>query len=209
MRGISSPLPAGLRSRLTAWVAGVMLVSAAVVFVVVYRDTGPRLRGQIDRDVTGDTSQLEQALRPSGGQSAAPIATVAARYLPAQPYTASSTLLFVLVPGAPRASNRPEVFGGTRPEVGEASAQQARENAAGRRLLVAHIGCRTARVPDVGRMRVLERSLDLVGVTVVVGAGEPLATVAAAQHGATDRRGGPGPEWSLCFPEFAPSPSHR
>jgi len=89
----------------------------------------------------------------------------------------------VLLPGARTASNHLEVFGASHPEPGESPAQQAIENGAGRRLLVAHIGYWTTRIPDVGKMRVLERSLDLGGVRAVVGAGEPLATVAAAQHG--------------------------
>ncbi|HUY59288.1 MAG TPA: HAMP domain-containing sensor histidine kinase [Solirubrobacteraceae bacterium] len=182
MRALSSIFPTGLRWRLTAWVATVMLASAAVIFVVVYEDTGSQLQGQIDRDVVGDTSQLAQALRPTAGQSPVQIAIVAARYLRAQPYTASSTLLFVLLPGARTASNHLEVFGASRPEPGESAAQQAFENGVGRRLLVAHIGYWTPRIPDVGRVRVLERSLDLGGVNAVVGAGEPLATVAAAQH---------------------------
>jgi signal transduction histidine kinase len=160
-----------------------MLASAAVVFVVVYEDTGSQLQSQIDRDIVGDTSQLAQALRPAADQSPAQIATVATRYLQAQPYTASSTLLFVLLPGARTASNHLEVFGATNPELGESSTQQGVENSVGRRLRVAHIGYWTPRIPDVGKMRVFERSLDLGGVTAVVGAGEPLATVAAAQHG--------------------------
>ena len=62
MRRPSLRLPQGLRWRLTAWVAAVMLVSVAVIFSVVYTDTGTELRQQIDRDVAGDTSQLAQAL---------------------------------------------------------------------------------------------------------------------------------------------------
>ena len=65
---ISSALPAGLRWRLTAWVAGVMAVSAAVVFFVVYQDTGAQLRSEIDRDISGDTSQMIQSLNAISGQ---------------------------------------------------------------------------------------------------------------------------------------------
>ena len=65
-----SALPAGLRWRLTAWVAGVLLVSAAVVFFVVYQDTGSQLRSEIDRDISGDTGPLLQSLHPLSGQEA-------------------------------------------------------------------------------------------------------------------------------------------
>src|SRR5207248_9380323 len=98
MRRISSALPAGLRWRLTAWVAGVMLVSAAAVFVVVYKDTGAQLRSQIDRNISADTNELAQAMLPFSGDSPALVPAAAARYVRAQPYTASSTLLFLLVP---------------------------------------------------------------------------------------------------------------
>jgi hypothetical protein len=93
-------LPAGLRWRLTAWVAGVMLVAAAVMFVVIYEYTGAELRNQIDRDIASDTSQLSHLLDTLRGQNPSQTAAVAQRYVSAQPYTANSTLLFVLVPGA-------------------------------------------------------------------------------------------------------------
>jgi signal transduction histidine kinase len=101
-----------------------------------------------------------------------------------QPYTASSTLLFVLVPGGATVSNHPEVFGEARPELGETSAEQTRENASGARLKVVHLGFSTAFVPDVGRMRIFERPVVPVMGTVVpvVGAGEPLQLVENAQH---------------------------
>src|SRR5437588_8493008 len=105
-------LPVGLRWRLTAWVAAVMLASAAVVFIVVYQGTGTQLTNQIERDIAGDTTQLAQAVRESRAQDAKAVSTAAARYVRAQPYTASSTLLFALVPGAHTVSNHPEVFGG-------------------------------------------------------------------------------------------------
>src|SRR5207248_9222922 len=126
-RSLRPLAPSGLRWRLTAWVAAVMLVSAAVVFVVVYQDTGTQLTNQIERDVSGDTTQLAQAVRQSRAHGVRAISSAAARYVRAQPYTASSTLLFVLVPGAPTVSNHPEVFGGV-PEAGESATEQQREN---------------------------------------------------------------------------------
>jgi two-component system, OmpR family, sensor kinase len=183
MRLTRPRLPSGLRWRLTAWVAGVMLVSAAVVFVVVYVNTGAQIRSQIDRDIAGDTGQLSQALMPLQVQSGAQVAAAAGRYVRAQPYTATSTLLFVIVPGAPTVSNHPEVFGGQRPENGETTADQARENKSGQRLLVPQLGYSVRRVPDVGQVRLLERAVPVGHVTVVVGAGEPLALVERAQHG--------------------------
>ena len=176
-------LPAGLRWRLTAWVAGVMIVSAAVVFFVVYQDTGTQLESQIDRDISGDTAQLLQTLRGLHGQGASRISAAASRYVLAQPYNANSTLLFVLMPGVGTTSNHPDVFGGSRPEGGETEAEQLLENAEGRRLEVPHPGYSTARVPDVGKMRIFEQRLDLGTVQIIAGAGEPLNLVERAQNG--------------------------
>ena len=182
MRAIRS-LPAGLQWRLTAWVAGVMLVAAAALFVVVYQYTGSQLRGQIDRDISGDTQQLSQTLRPLSAQTALGVTAAATRYMRAQPYTATSTLLFVIVPDAPTASNHPEVFGGGATDPGESAADQARENAAGHALLVPHLGYSTRSVPDVGRARIFEQAVQVGATRVIVGSGEPLTIVERAQHG--------------------------
>ena len=183
MRRIRASLPTTLRWRLTAWVAGVMLVSAAVIFVIVYSDTGSQLERQIDRDLRGDVGQFSQALGAWKGASAAQIAAAAERYARSQPYSGSSTLLFALVPGARTVSNHPELFGTGVPESGETAAEQAKENTAGQRLGDPTDGYSVKHVPDVGRVRVLERSMRLGTVPVVVGAGEPLAIVQRAQRG--------------------------
>jgi two-component system, OmpR family, sensor kinase len=181
--GMRTLLPSGLRWRLTAWVAGVMIVSAAAVFVVVYKNTGSQLRGQIDHDLGGDTVQLAQAVKALRGRSAAQIAAAAARYIRSQPYSATSTILFAAAPGAPIATNHPEVFGSSQGDLGETTGDQAAESAAERRLLTPHDGYSTQRVPDIGSMRILERTVSLQGTTIVIGAGEPLALVERAERG--------------------------
>jgi two-component system, OmpR family, sensor kinase len=183
MPRIRTRFSVGLRWRLTAWVAAVLLVSAAAVFVVVYRDTGTQIQNQIDRDITGDVSQLSQALRPYAELGTARLTRVAEDYVGAQPYTANSTLLFVLVPGATPISNHPEVFGVGPPEFGESAADQLAENESARALRVPTIGFSNRHVSDVGTTRILERRLELGGVPVTIGAGEPLRIVESAQHG--------------------------
>jgi len=178
------PATSSLRWRLTAWVAGVLLVSAALMFVVIYRDTGDQLRTQIDRDIAGDVSQLKQSLVTFGGDTPRQAALAAGRYVHSQPFTTTSTLMFVLVPGAGTVSNHPEVFGGgSRPDHGETEAEQARENELGRKLLVPSIGYSTRIVPDVGAVRIVERRVSIGGLRVVAGVGEPLATVSRAERG--------------------------
>ncbi len=184
MGTIKPGAPTGLRWRLTAWVAAVMLASVAVIFVVVYNDTSTQLRGQIQRDLASDTSQLSQSLAPLHGRSAPQILAAARRYVRAQPYRATSTLLFALVSGEPAASNHLELFDFAAPEGGETAAEQARENVFVRELRVPRVGYSTRPVPDVGRVRILERSVSSSGgPAVVVGAGEPLEIVERAEHG--------------------------
>jgi signal transduction histidine kinase len=183
MRPIRRPLPAGLRWRLTAWVAAVLIASVAVIFVLVYEHTGSVLRGQIDHDIAGDTRQLAQAAGALGGRSRSEIAAGLSRYVVAQPYTASSTLLFGLIAGRGAVSNHPEVFGSAVGEEQESAGEQQLENSAGRRLLVPRVGYSTIEIPDVGKMRIHERTAATGAVRVTVGAGEPLATVSRAQRG--------------------------
>ncbi|MFZ0089333.1 MAG: ATP-binding protein [Solirubrobacteraceae bacterium] len=176
-------MPASLRWRLTMWVAGVMLIAAAVIFVVIYEDAGAELRNQINRGIASDTSQISRLLGSLDDQHPTQIAAVAQRYVRAQPYTANSTLLFVLVPGEAAVSNHPEVFAAIGPEEGETVLEQARENALGVKLLTPRIGYSTHQVPDVGAMRIHERAVRVGQLTAVVGAGDPLAVVEQAQHG--------------------------
>ena len=170
-----------LRWRLTAWVAGVLLVSAGVMFVVVYRDTGAQLRGQIDHDTRGDIAQFKQALTPLAGHTPGQIAVAAGRYVHGQPFRATSTLLFVLVPGAGTVSNHPDLFGSSQPDDGETPTVQSQENALSRQLLRPHVGFVTRHIPDVGTVRVLERRLAVGRLTVIVGAGEPLTSVTRSE----------------------------
>ncbi len=160
-----------------------LLVTAAVVFLVVYQDTGSQLQDEIDRDISGDTSQMIQSLQGLHGESPARIRAAAIDYVRGQSYTATSTLLFVLMPGGQTASNHPEEFGASRPQPGETQNEQLLENAQGRRLETPRLGYSVAQVPDVGRTRIFEQRADLGSTQVTVGAGEPLALVERAQHG--------------------------
>jgi signal transduction histidine kinase len=173
--------PRGLRWRLAIWVAAMLLLSAAVIFIVVYVSTGTQLEREIDRDLTDDTTQLARSLRPLAGGTAAKVLATAERFVSGQPYSATSTLFFVLVPGSPSVSNHPDVFAGSddrgRGETGQGHGEGG--------LAKPHLGFSTRMVPSVGKVRLLEHEIMLAGRRVVIGAGEPLAVVARAQHGIT------------------------
>ena len=175
-------LPGGLRFRLGAWVALVVLASCALTFGIVYGGTGNELRHQIDRDIAGEESELAQVV--ASGRALAPeaISMRATNYIRAQPFKANSTLLFAIVPGARTSSNRPELFTRERADNGETAAEQRQENRLADKLLVVKDGYSTLPLPDVGDLRMLERTYTLRGGRrVTVGAGEPLAPVSHAQ----------------------------
>ncbi len=181
-QGLGRLVPGGLRWHLAAWVALVVLVSSGVTFVVVYRGTGSRLRHQIDQEIAGDASELSQALVSSGDRAPRQLAARATRYIRGQPFSASSTLLFAIVPGAPTSANRPEIFSGVGVDNGETAVGQRRENRQVKSLVTVHDGYSTVELPDVGDLRLFKRTVTVRGgLRVTVGVGEPLAAVAHAQ----------------------------
>ncbi|HET9719098.1 MAG TPA: HAMP domain-containing sensor histidine kinase [Solirubrobacteraceae bacterium] len=182
MRTLRVSRPRSLRWRLTAWVAAVMLIAAAVVFIVVYVQTGASMKQQIDLDLRSDVTQMLGALRTSQASTTPRLRAVATRYVHSQPFGATSTLLFVLLPGQRPISNHPELFGHLVIDPAESFAQQGQENREAARLTVPRFGYSVARVPDVGHTRILERAIRLGSQQVVAGAGEPLGNVEAAQH---------------------------
>jgi len=185
----------GLRWRLAAWVAVLMLISTGITFVAVYRGTGTQLRHQIDQEIAGDTSELSHTLTSSDDRSPRGVAQAATRYMRSQPFSASSTLLFVIVPGVGTSTNNPELFAQTSPDNGESAATQAQENRLSAQLVTSHDGYSTLRLPDVGDLRLLKHTVNIPGEEspikgaaadragrVTVGVGEPLLTVAHAQR---------------------------
>jgi two-component system OmpR family sensor kinase len=175
--------PTGLRWRLAGWFTLVTLLCTAIVFVAVYRGTASQLRHQIDQELGGDASELGDNLTLTHARDARSVAAAAARYVRDQPFSASSTLLFVLVPGAGTSTNRPELFAHVQPDDGESVAEQDTENRLSGHLLTARQGYSTVSLPDVGNLRLLKRVVHVRGgLAVTVGVGEPLAAVAHAQR---------------------------
>jgi two-component system OmpR family sensor kinase len=182
--GLRRAVPGGLRWRLAGWFALVTLLCTAIVFVAVYRGTGTQLRGQIDSEIAGDAAELAHNLSAADARTPRQLSTAATHYIGNQPFSASSTLLFVLVPGIAPSTNRPELFGNPRPDNGETPGEQAQENRLSAQLLMVSDGYRTLALGDVGDLRVLKRRVRVRGgVVVTVGVGEPLASVARAQRG--------------------------
>ncbi len=177
----------GIRWRLAGWVAAVVLVCTAVAFLAVYRGTGTQVRRQIDTEIAGDAGSFAHSLALADAHSPAQAFQAASRYIRGQAFTASSTLLFALVPGAGTSTNRPELFHGEVPDNGETPAEQAQENRLSAQLLTVGDGYSTLTLPDVGNLRLLKLAVRLPAAVgpdhrVVIGVGEPLAPVAHAQQ---------------------------
>jgi two-component system, OmpR family, sensor kinase len=173
----------GIRARLMAWVAAVIVVCMAVTFLVVYDATGSRLRSDIDGDLHGSAIDFAHALSSEHGATPEQLLASARGYATAQPYNQASTLLFAVIPGVGSASNHPELFGSNRPDDGETASEQTRENELGRALLQPTQGYSTRKAPDVGKVRLYVLPVQAAGTTVYVGAGQALTTVSRSQAG--------------------------
>jgi two-component system OmpR family sensor kinase len=177
-------LRGGLRWRLTAWVAVVMLLFAAVIFVAVYRGTATQLRHQIDRALAGNASEFSHNLKLQDEDSPHALAAAASSYVNDQPFGASSTLLFAIIPGAGTSTNQPELLGNAAPDNEETPAEQDQENRLAHGVLSVDDGYSTVDFPDVGDLRLLKRQVSIdARLRVTIGVGEPLAAVHEAQHG--------------------------
>jgi two-component system, OmpR family, sensor kinase len=176
--------PVGLRWRLAGWFTVVTLACTAIVFVAVYRGTASQLRHQIDAETSGDAGELSHNLLAAKARSARGVSQAARRYIQAQPFKASSTLLFAIVPGAATSTNRPELFAQPVADRGETAPEQLQEDRVSMRLLAAPYGYSTLMLPDVGDLRLLKHVVRIPGgLTVTIGVGTPLAPVSHAQRG--------------------------
>ncbi|HEY3959464.1 MAG TPA: HAMP domain-containing sensor histidine kinase [Solirubrobacteraceae bacterium] len=183
-RRSGAPTAIGLRWRLAGWIAVVTLLCIGIVFLAVYRGTGTQLRGQIDREIGGDAREFAHNLIDSRARTPRQLSQAAARYVRDQPFSASSTLLFAIVPGATASTNRPELLSPSAPDSGETIAEQDQENRFSARILTAPATYSTLPLPDVGNLRLLKRLVHVPGgLSATVGVGEPLAAVAHAQSG--------------------------
>jgi two-component system, OmpR family, sensor kinase len=173
----------GLRWRLAAWVALVVMVSSVLTFVVVYGGTASELRSQIDDELSGDVSELTHAVAQAG-PGALRLQRAAAAYIKGQPFQTGSTALFAEIPGVPIQTNTPELVSGATPDEGESAAEQDAENRAAGRVFAAPAGYSTLHMPDIGALRLLKRRVKVPhGPTITLGAGESLASVASARQG--------------------------
>ncbi|HUH79759.1 MAG TPA: ATP-binding protein [Solirubrobacteraceae bacterium] len=175
--------PRGLRWRLAASFTLVMVLCLGVAFVAVYRGTGTQAGQQIDRELSADAAELAHNLHAADPRSYGELAGAAKAYLRTQPFSASSRLLFVVVPGQPTVSNSPELVTQQAPDDGESVSAQRAENRLALRLVRAPERYTTLSAPDADELRVLKIPVRVgSGLTATIGAGEALTGVSRAQH---------------------------
>jgi signal transduction histidine kinase len=179
-------MPRSFRWRLMLSVAVVLVVAFAVTFFAVYDGTGAQLQAQIDRELGSDATAFARRVGPPA-VAATPraLGDAGRRYVSAQPFRATSRLLFEELPGQSTLTNEPELLGLTGRAADEREGQQRAENLLAASLLSARPGYSTLTVPDVGQVRVLVVALRGGPGTggARIGVGEPLETVHRAQEG--------------------------
>jgi two-component system, OmpR family, sensor kinase len=174
----------GLRLRMVVTIGATMLVTLAVAFVIVYRQTGTELHNQLRSSIRSSSSQLATAIGQRRNATPEEALAAARSFAHAQPFSNASVLLFAIVPGHGTASNHPELFGSTKSESSESGTEQEEENAHGRRLEVPRPGFAYQPAPDTGMLLTYEKPIKLSdGLTVYAGAAQPVSGIAKAQHG--------------------------
>src|ERR1700739_2707707 len=92
--------PVGLQWRLAGWVALVTLACTAIAFVAVYGGTAADLRRQIDNDLRGDAGELATTVSRLHASSPGEVADAAHDFVHDQPFSATSRIVYVTIPGA-------------------------------------------------------------------------------------------------------------
>jgi signal transduction histidine kinase len=161
-----------------------VILTLAVGFAVVYRQTGSELRAQLDRTLR--SAAIGLATSATDGLTREPGAVLAAarRYAATQPYRNAAILLFAVVPGVGQVSNHPELIDPVGPDDRESAAEQAVENRDALRLARPHAGYTDIRGPDIGRLRVFQQRVPIAGGRYLyAAAAEPMDGVESAQDG--------------------------
>jgi signal transduction histidine kinase len=165
--------------------AAVLILAFLGTFFVVYHETSSRLRGQMDVDLRAQAAQFSTYVSPSRvARPAARIASLAEGYVHTQPFSASSRLLYAIVPGQKLATNEPELLGVSSDDDMPAT-RRAEARLTATLKAVSH-GFSTQRAPEVGRLRLyVETFRTEDGLLARIGVAEPLAPVDDALEGIT------------------------
>jgi len=174
---------AGLRGRLTAWIAGILLLALGATFIAVDTGTGRRLRAQIDAELRTEATTFAGAIAPGNAARADEILTVARDYVANLRFSERQRLLIASVPGGRYATSQVELLDPRNDGRHEPTALR-RERADARALRSIRSGFRTLDLADVGSIRLFTVAVRRRGQRVAtVTVGEPTTTVDRAQRG--------------------------
>jgi two-component system OmpR family sensor kinase len=176
----------GVRARLIALIAGLLVAALGVTGFFVYRGTGAQVGRAIDDDLRQDAGAFSTQAVPRRAQRPATIVASVRRYLATQPAFGESARLFVVrVSEGPIVTNEPELVGRRdRDQSNESVQQRAREAADAGEIRTAPLGYTTFNLTEAGTLRLLTRPIVRSGRTVAtLSVGETLASVRRAQQG--------------------------
>ena len=170
----------GLRGRLTLSIAAIVIAALTVTFFAVYRATGSQLRSRIDRDLTAESDAVAHRMA-AASRTPRQAAEAARRFIAAQPFGPTASVLIVTVPGAGTVTNQPELVG-LRTEPAEAPAVTKEESREAHELRTSVSGYSDVELEDAGDVRLLTRAVTTQGRRVAtIRVGEPLESVKRAQ----------------------------
>jgi two-component system, OmpR family, sensor kinase len=165
-----------LRSRLTALIGAVVVLSVGATYAAVYRGTGTQLRNEIDRELRADAQAFSRAGVPANDSTPATVEAAARQYIASQPFRGSSRLLVVTLPGRPPLSNQPALVS---PSGGRLTANEMEE---ARQLTAPRSGFSSIDIGEVGALRLYREPVIRAGRVVArVGVGESLTPVQRAE----------------------------
>lgn len=174
----------GLRARLTVAIATVVALGLGISFATVYSGTGDQVRHQVDSDLMQDAHTLTKTTKPHATQDG--VARAAQRYVFSQPFFGpGARLLVVHVRGVAPISNVAQIFRPGRPghRIRATTVQSNLEAIVTQRIDNAHEGLQTVKIPVLGQVALLKRTVKRGDIVMTMAIGESLGAVDRAQGG--------------------------
>jgi two-component system OmpR family sensor kinase len=174
----------GIRGRLAAAIALILVAALSLTFFAVHRGTESELNHRIDDDLRGKSDDLASQLRRARPATPQGVLDAADRQVAAQGFGQSSQVIAITVPSAGTATNQPELLG--LPSAGEHGGDAGNEERSeADAIRGAPDGFSEISVEDVGEVHVLSRDYPTYpsGPPVRILVGEPSASVDRALSG--------------------------
>jgi signal transduction histidine kinase len=178
----------GLRGRLAASIAALLVAALGLTFLAVHRGTESELDGRLDDDLRGEMADLDAQLQQSGAQTPEAVLASARAFIGSRPLGGSSQVIAVTVPGAGTATNQAELLGLGAAGEHEGKAEEREEDehrSEAEEIRSAPPGFSDLEVEGVGDVRLLTSELATYpgGPAAIARVGEPLDSIESALNG--------------------------